>query len=121
MRKLLLFVGVLVLLVGVSQSLSAQLDPGFRIYLIEEGVRVGEVFVPERAADAVTYEEHWVLYPSYKYPGPRNLRGLTIQADPSAKPYRDANDFFRRVPFAAGSKYVHVTATESLVKRPILR
>lgn len=121
MRRKLMLAGAVILLAVVSRVVTAQIDPGYKVYLMEDGVRVGEVFVPERAANAITYDEHWVLYSKYKYPGPDNLRGLIIKAEPSEKPYADVNDFFRRVPWDKKSKYIHVRATESLVKGPIAR
>jgi hypothetical protein len=118
MRKAALLCAVVLLLTGV-RSPSAQLDPSTRIYLYEEGVRVGEVYVPPREEHQTTYEEHWVLYAKYRYPGPNYLRSLVIKAEPTEFPYRDADDFFRRVPFGPHFTYIHITATESLTKAPI--
>jgi len=91
----------------------AQIDVGSRIYLYENGVRVGEVFVPDRAPGQTEYAEDWVLYPNYMYPGPRFIGALQIVPSPTEKPYASEQDFFQRVPFAAGSKYVRVLAQES--------
>lgn len=121
MRKLVMLLGALMLVAVLSPMVTAQIDSGFKVYLLQDGVRVGEVFVPTRAADAVRYEEHWVLYSKYQYPGPQNLRGLVIKAEPSETPYTDLNDFIRRVPWSNKSKYIHITATESSVKSPIAR
>ena len=122
MRKALMTAAATVLLAGLMKiGAGAQLDPGLKVYLMRDGVRVGEVFVPERDLNATQYEEHWVLYGNYTYPGPADLRGLVIKAEASERPYRDANDFFRRVPWGKNFRYVHITATESPVKAPIAR
>ena len=101
-----------IVLAGVlSHTAKAQIDP-IKIFLYENGVRVGEVYVPDRAAGQTTYVEDWVLYPNYLYPGPRFLGALQIVPDAFSPPYASEADFFSRVPFAAGSKYVRVTAQE---------
>jgi hypothetical protein len=117
MRRLA-FICVFVFLVGwLAKIAFAQLDPGYKIYLLQDGVRVGEVYVPPRANTALQYyKEHWVLYSKYQYPGPANLRGLVIQASPSEAPYASLDDFYRRVPWGPKSKYIVVTATESFTK-----
>jgi hypothetical protein len=102
-----------IVLAGVlSHVAKAQLDPGERLYLYENNVRVGEVYVLDRPPDATQYVEDWVLYPNYLYPGPRFMAGLQIVASPTEKPYASESDFFANVPFAAGSKYVRVSAQE---------
>jgi hypothetical protein len=90
----------------------AQLDPGLRTYLYENGIRVGEVYVPDRAAGATEYVEDWVLYPNYLYPGPQFIGALQIVPSSSERPYASETDFFQRVPFAPGSKYIRVLAQE---------
>ena len=91
----------------------AQLDPGGRIYLYENGVRVGEVYVPNRAPGQTQYIEDWVLYPNYLYPGPRFIGALQIVPAPTEQPYASEQDFFQKVPFTTGSKYIRVLARES--------
>lgn len=87
----------------------AQLDPGnFELY--QDGVKVGEVFVPDRAERARAYVEHWVLWPGYVNPGPRS--GST-EIRPVALRYADTPDFFQRVHFPEGSRYVRIGALES--------
>src|SRR5215813_1200922 len=98
----------------------AQIDPSNRIYLFENGIRVGEVYVPERAEGQTEYVEHWVLYPNYLYPGPRFIGTLQIVPTPSEQPYEGETDFFKRVPFEKGSKYIRVTAQESATL-PVVR
>lgn len=95
------------------------MPPALKIYLLEDDVRVGEIYVPDRSDNTTPYEEHWVLYQKYKYPGPQYLRGLAIKADPSEHPYASADDFFRRVRWTNRSKYIHITATESPVLQPV--
>ena len=91
----------------------AQIGPDVKVYLYENGVRVGEIYVPDRAADQSQYLEHWVLYPNYMYPGPKFIGALEIVPSPTEPPYASEQDFFRRVPFGPGYKYIRVTAQES--------
>jgi hypothetical protein len=81
--------------------------------LYEGDSRVGEVFVPQRDPAETRYVEHWVLYPNYRYPGPRYLGALRVVVSTSEAPYASEDDFFRNVPFAKGSKYVRVNCQES--------
>src|SRR5438552_2138452 len=102
-----------VVLAGVlSHVAKAQLDPGARYYVFENGIRVAEIHVVDRPPDATQYVEDWVLYPNYLYPGPRFMGALQIVASPTEKPYASQADFFANVPFAPGSKYVRVSAQE---------
>ena len=101
-----------VLLAGLAHKAKAQIDGGNRIYLIENGARVGEVYVPDRTPDQTQYVEDWVLYPNYRYPGPSFLGILNVVPNTSIMPYASETDFFQKVPFLAGSKYVRVTAQE---------
>jgi len=106
-------VALAVTLAGIMPPVAkAQLDPGDKFYLYENGMRVGEVYVPDRAQGQTEYLEHWVLYPGYMYPGPRFIGTLQIVPSPMEKPYASESDFFQRVPFAAGSKYIRVLAQE---------
>jgi len=120
MRRTTLLLTVLALVAGAALT-RAQVDPSGRIYLYQEGNRVGEVFVEEGRVplttldDRTEYREHWVLYPKYRYVGPNYLRGLVIKAEPSAMPYTDLADFQRRVPFGPKYKYIQITATEQLI------
>jgi hypothetical protein len=87
----------------------AQLDPGnFELY--QNGVKVGEVFVPVRDRNARNYSEHWVLFAAYV--DPAEGRGST-EIRPVAPRYQTLPDFFRRVPFEDGSRYVLIGAHES--------
>jgi hypothetical protein len=111
MKKLLISLALLV----VAAVALAQIDLGMKVgatfYLYESGNRVGQIYVPARAADARHYNEHWVLFLNYVYPGPKTL--VTLDVVPAAvSPYQSEKDFFARVPFAPGSKYVKVTSDE---------
>ena len=70
------------------------------------------VYVVDRAPNQTVYEEDWVLYPNYQYPGPRFMGMMSVVPSPMEQPYASQSDFFRTVPFAAGSKFVRVTAEE---------
>src|SRR5689334_4638991 len=113
MKNIKLILGVSLLAVAMVCVAFAQLDPGTRIYLYENGERVGEVYVPERDAGQATYVEHWVLYPNYRYPGPLFISALQIVPSPTENPHDTQPIFFRNVPFAKDSKYIRVTAEES--------
>lgn len=91
---------------------NAQLDPGIRTLLYENGIQVGEIYVPERAAGQTQYDEEWVLYPNYRYPGPGFIGSLEIVASPTEKAYESLSDFLQRAPFPKGSKHVHVMSQE---------
>jgi len=111
----------LMILAGLSLHVAkGQIDPGDRIYLIENGARMGEVYVPDRAPGETKYVEDWVLYPKYRYPGPSFLGILNVAVSTSERPYSSPADFFQNVPFAAGSKYVRVTA-EEFTSLPVAR
>jgi len=117
MKTMLKFVVAAVLcavvLMGVmSRVAKAQFDPEVKIYLYENGVRVGEIYVPDRAPEQTEYVEHWVLYPNYMYPGPQYIGTLDIVPSPTERPYASESDFFSHVPFAKGSKYIRVTCQE---------
>ena len=83
MRKFGLLAVVVVLLVLLSRATTAQFDPGLKIYLYQNGVLVGEVFAPDRPAGATVYTEHWVLYKTYRYPGPLFVGELLVAPMPS--------------------------------------
>jgi hypothetical protein len=113
MNRKQVVVAALLLIVAFAGSAGAQLDPTIKYHLYENGSHVGEVFVPERAIDAVSYTEHWVLYKNYQYPGPRFIGALLIAPIPSEAPYADETEFFRTAPFPEGSTYIKVDSVES--------
>jgi hypothetical protein len=77
---------------------------------------VGEVFREDR--DPGSYTEHWVLYPEYVYPNDANRVVVTLQ--PAESTYRDAADFFARVPWSHGSRYVKSTCQDGTTL-PVVR
>jgi hypothetical protein len=93
----------------------AQIDPGVKSFGIYESrpgaapVLVGEILRED--ANVTTYAEHWVLYPGYVYPSATN--GVVMAILPGLTPYRGIADFFARVPFARGSRYVHVDCLDT--------
>ncbi len=103
-RNALLLVLSLMCFVGGDAPVNAQITPdvksSFGVY--ERGVLVGEIYRAD--LDVERYTEHWVLYPGYVYPSAAN--GVTVEIRGGLTEYRDLGDFFRRVPFGTGSRYV---------------
>jgi len=80
----------------------AQLDPGeFEIF--QNGRKVGEIFVPERAVGQSVYVEHWVLFSNYVYPN--EARSLKTKIKAGGGRYLTEEDFFARVPWDPGYRY----------------
>lgn len=101
--SLLLAVALCCLMLATAPVARAQIDGGARSYgLYENGVLVGELYRED--TDPSRYTEHWVLYPGYVYPSERN--GLALLIRPSLTYYRSLTDFYARVPFPAGSRYI---------------
>jgi hypothetical protein len=91
------------LALGIPQASDAQVTPEIKTFAVyEEGVLVGEIFRIDQ--DPSQYSEHWVLYPNYVYPSEKN--GLSLEIRPGFREYRSTDDFFRRVPWGEGSRYV---------------
>ena len=106
----------MVLVAGLAASVAfAQLDPGFH-WIAQNGVRVGEIYVPPRANNGL-YAEHWILYPNYVYPSPSNgvkTEIVPVADNDSSNPkYKSEADFFTRARFGPGYRYVAVTANDS--------
>jgi hypothetical protein len=105
----------LLFVIGISLSAlpaDAQLDPG-NFDILQHGQKVGEIFVPARETKQTKYVEHWVLFPGYVYPnGELSLR-TTIKA--GRQRYSNETDFFARVPWARGYRYVRIDATDTTV------
>jgi hypothetical protein len=117
MKKMMMFLLPALMLALVLTGLmphaaKAQVNPGLRYYLYENGIRAGEIYFPDRAPSQTNYVEDWVLYPNYLYPGPQFIGPLQIVPTPSEAPYASESDFFQKVPFEKGSKYIRVTAEE---------
>jgi hypothetical protein len=91
---------------------SAQLDPGAGYDLFQNGIRVGEVYVPERDPRATQYVEHWVLYNSYVYPSKDTPELKTEIRLAQKSSYESEADFFARVPFGPGFRYVRADCTD---------
>jgi len=106
-NSLLILTAVLVVL--ASGAVWAQLDPGVKFNLYQNGQPVGEVFVPQRTTN-VAYTEHWILYGNYQYPGPRYVGELLVAPIPSQAPYENADELLRAAP--QGAKYVRVDVLE---------
>lgn len=97
----------------------AQIDPQIGGPLRSYGVYEARVGVPPTlvgeivrdGADRTTYTEHWVLYP--RYVNPNGTNGVVLVIRPGLREYRDLNDFFARVPFERGARYVHVDCLDT--------
>ena len=101
---------LLVALLAVPRA-HAQLEPtkvSFGVY--QEGALVGEIYRED--TDTRTYKEYWVLYPGYVYPSEKNTVVTTIK--PGLSFYSDAKDFFARVPWTRGSRYVSTLCSDGV-------
>jgi hypothetical protein len=94
-----------------AMLLAAQVPVDTQITLYEAGNEVGQVYRGPGDANARFYVEHWVLYPTYVYPGPRTLAVLEL-APQAVTAFESEQDFFRNAHFPKGSKYMRVTAEE---------
>ena len=56
-----------------------------------------------------TCVEHWGLWPGYATPG----NGVAVEVKEGSNSYADAKEFFAKVQFPAGSKYVKADCKES--------
>jgi hypothetical protein len=110
MRRIILAAILAALALLVALPTSAQLDPG-NFEIRQNGRTVGEIFVPARAPGTTTYAEHWVLSADYAYPSPDSAVMTQIRAP--RQRYASEEDFFARVPWGPGSRYVRIDATES--------
>jgi hypothetical protein len=88
----------------------AQIDPG-NFDILQNGRKVGEIFVPARAAGQINYVEHWVLFSDYVYPNSDLSLNTKIKA--SRQTYTSEGDFFARVPWGPGFRYVRIDATDT--------
>jgi len=88
-----------------------QMDPG-ELTIRQNGGRVGEIYVPDREPGATKYVEHWVLYDNYVYPGKDNA-SLVTTIEPGRASYKSEEDFFARVPWGEGFRYVRVDCTDT--------
>ncbi len=95
---------------ALAKSTPAQIDPGF-FEVLQNGVKAGEICVPARDVEAVNYVEHWVLFNNYVYPGRDPELAPTIKV--ARRGYADEADFFARVPWGPGFRYVRVDSTDT--------
>ena len=79
--------------------------------LFQRGQRVGIIYVPQREEGAVHYVEHWVLFDNYVYPGRDPYLRTTIAL--SRFKYGTEEEFFARVPWGPGYRYVRVDSTDT--------
>jgi hypothetical protein len=110
MRRLIIAAILAALALMVALPTSAQLDPG-NFEISQNGRTVGEIFVPTRALCTTGYIEHWVLSADYAYPRPDSAVMTQIRAP--RQRYASEDDFFARVPWGPGSRYVRIDVTES--------
>ena len=78
MKKLILPLMVLFVALAFAQLDPTGIKTGAAFDLYEADNKVGEVYVPARDTHANYYLEHWVLFPNYVYPGPKNLAIIKI-------------------------------------------
>ena len=103
---------LVVMLVTLTLAIpaQAQLDPGihdvFQTNRFGERVKAGAIFVPRRESGTTNYVEHWVLFDNYVYPSPENPVVTTISA--SGLSYQSEEEFFARVAWGPGFRYVRV-------------
>jgi hypothetical protein len=90
----------------------AQLDPG-NFDIIQNGKTVGEIFVPQRKPGQIKYVEHWVLFRDYVYPGSNRSLNTSIKA--SRQRHVSETDFFTRVPWGPGYRYVRIDVTDTQI------
>lgn len=81
--------------------------------VLQNGIKVGEVYVPERDPKATQYVEHWVLFNSYVYPS-KDQSDWTMEIRVAQRSnYESEADFFARVPWGPGFRYVRADCAES--------
>jgi hypothetical protein len=95
---------------ALAKSAPAQIDPGY-FEVFQNGVKAGEICVPARDVETVNYVEHWVLFNNYVYPGRDPELVTTIKV--ARRGYANEADFFARVPWGPGFRYVRVDSTDT--------
>jgi hypothetical protein len=107
-------IALLALTIARASALTThvQLDPD--VYeVLQNGIRVGEIYVPARDPKATQYVEHWVLYNSYVYPS-KDQPDWTMEIRAAQRShYESEADFFARVPWGPGFRYVRADCAES--------
>lgn len=89
----------------------AQLDPGTSVGIFQNGIKTGEIYVPYYTPQSINYIEHWVLFNNYVYPGKDPSLMTTLQM--ARRGYENEADFFARVPWGSGFRYVRVYCTDT--------
>ena len=93
----------------------AQVDPGthdvFQKDRFGHWVKAAEIFVSPREPGATNYVEHWVLFDNYTYPSANNpVQTMILQ---SPRSYTSEQDFFARVAWGPGFRYVRVDCIDT--------
>ena len=113
-KAISLLVAILVTL-ALPLPTHAQVDPGFHEIFQTDGfgdrIKVGEIYVPEREPGAINYVEHWVLWANYVYPSAKAPVVTIIRS--SRNRFASEEDFFERVTWRPGFRYVRVDSTDT--------
>jgi hypothetical protein len=110
-RRVLSAVWLLLASLCTLTPANAQLDSG-TFQILQGGVVVGLIYVPERGPDPSIYAEYWVLSSHYTYPGVKTM--VTTQIVPLAtNPYTSLQNFLAKAPWAEGYRFVTVAAKDS--------
>jgi len=88
-----------------------QIGVGFHV-IRQNGIRVGEIYVPEHERGGTNYVEHWVLYDNYVYPS-SDTPSLVTTIEVGKNSYKNEEDFFARVAWGPGFRYVRVDCTDT--------
>ena len=107
---LALVVGIFTL--SLAGPARGQLDPIGGYWIIQENRVAGEIYVPMRDPGATHYVEHWVLFNNYVYPGGSDP-GMVTTIKVSRHSYENEADFFARVPWGPGFRYVRVDCVDT--------
>ncbi len=101
----------LLLLLTVALPTFAQLDVG-SYQLEQDGITVGQVFVPERDPEDCNYREYWYLHKDYVYPSDENNIGFTLESSQEATA-QSVEEFLAEVEAKhPGGRLVIVDSTE---------
>jgi hypothetical protein len=93
----------------------AQVDPGihdvFQRDRFGNWIKAAEIYVGPREPEATNYVEHWVLFDNYVYPSAEAQVATMIK--PSRRTYANEQDFFARVTWGPGFRYVRVDCIDT--------
>src|SRR5262245_6278813 len=114
-HSLLAIAGLLVLCFAISPRfitlVSAQTPPLMTLDIYQNGVKVGEVFRPAGTKEEINYVEHWVLFDNFVYMGA--ISSMSTSFVKSHQEYSSEQDFFARVPWGKGFRYVRVDCNDT--------